>query len=46
MFAQWPGLTAETRERLLAVADTIEREQGFDWYFYFAGDAEAPCELQ
>ena len=44
LLARWPGLTAETRKRLLAVADTIEREQGFG--SYFAGDTEAPRGFQ
>lgn len=30
--------TGTTRERLLAVAEMIEREQGYFWYF--AGDEE------
>ena len=36
--ARSPALSEESRERLLAVAELIEREQGHGWYF--SGDEE------
>lgn len=33
VFARLPKLDPTTKKRLLAVADIIEREQGFGWYF-------------
>lgn len=31
--ARSPAISEESRERLLAVAEMIEREQGYFWYF-------------
>jgi hypothetical protein len=39
LLARSPKLAVEARERLLAIAEIIAHEQGFDWYF--EGDAEA-----
>ena len=36
--ARSPALSAESKERLLAVVQIIEREQGHGWYF--PGDEE------
>lgn len=44
LFARLPTLAPEARERLLAVAELIEREQGFGWYLAeeFGGQAARP----
>lgn len=33
LFARLPTLAPEARDRLLAVVDAIEREQGYGWHF-------------
>jgi hypothetical protein len=33
LFARLARIAPDLRERLLAVAEIIEREQGFGWYF-------------
>jgi hypothetical protein len=33
LFARLPKIAPDLRERLLAVADIIEREQGYGWYW-------------